>query len=54
MKQLITILIIIFTFISCNTSDKSKKNTYFGGQIINPKSNNIILMKDEKVLDTLW
>ncbi|MGK0127951.1 MAG: hypothetical protein ACI87F_001471, partial [Candidatus Azotimanducaceae bacterium] len=54
MKQLITILIVIFTFISCNTSDKSKKNTYFGGQIINPKSNNIILMKDEKVLDTLW
>ena len=54
MKNLITIVIAFFTFISCNTSDENKNSAFFGGQIINPKSNNVILMKGEAILDTLW
>ena len=54
MKNLLLILIAIFTFISCNNTDKATQSTYFGGQIINPKSNNVILYKDERALDTIW
>lgn len=37
--------------ISCNTVDKNS-DTYFGGKIINPKSNFVVLYSMEKVIDT--
>ena len=53
MKYLISTL-ITFLLISCDSSNKKDSITYFGGEIINPKSNFILLLKDEKVLDTLF
>ena len=54
MKNILLILIVIFTFFSCSNTDKTTQPTFFGGQIVNPKSNNVILYKDEKALDTIW
>jgi len=54
MKNLYTILFITIVFISCKSVDNKAEITYFGGQIINPKSNFITLMKGEKALDTIY
>lgn len=43
-------LITVIVF-SCNDNDKVV-DTYFGGKIINPKTNNIILYYQEKAIDT--
>ncbi|TXD51519.1 MULTISPECIES: TlpA family protein disulfide reductase [unclassified Polaribacter] len=52
-KKLILFLQILFLgiLISCN-SDKKETLTYFGGKIINPKSNHVVLYAMEKVIDT--
>ena len=52
MKYFISTILIILTF-SCKTTDKDNTTTYFGGEIINPKSNFVLLLKDEKIIDTL-
>jgi len=52
MKYFISTILIILTF-SCKTTDKDNIVTYFGGEIINPKSNFVLLLKDEKIIDTL-
>lgn len=39
-------------FLSCNTATKNTK-TYFGGKIINPKSNYVVLFKSGEVIDTI-
>jgi hypothetical protein len=44
---------IFFILISCN-SDKKNDYTYFGGKIINPKSNLVVLYTMEKVIDTFF
>lgn len=48
----VTVFLLVFIAIGC---EKINKNTvtYFGGQIINPKTNYVLFLKDEKVLDTL-
>ena len=49
-------LILLFSItalISCDSKSKSAA-TYFGGKIINPKSNFVILYSMEKVIDTLF
>lgn len=53
--KLYTLLLtlILSTLISCN-SDKNKTLTYFGGKVINPKSNHIVLFLNEKVIDTFF
>lgn len=53
MKYVISIIIAILTF-SCKiaTKDDSAK-TYFGGEIINPKTNFVLFLKDHQVIDTL-
>jgi len=48
----VTYAILVFFTIGCETANKNAA-TYFGGQIINPKTNYVLLLKDEKVLDTL-
>lgn len=54
-RTIIIILQVSFllTLISCNSEGK-KKETYFGGKIINPKSNEVILYTMEKVIDTFF
>ena len=52
MKYIISVILTTFLF-SCNTSSNSKSNTYFGGEIINPKSNIVLLLKNEKVIDEI-
>lgn len=51
MKYLVSVILVILT-ISCNTAN-SDNSTYFGGQIVNPKSNFVLFLKDDKVIDTL-
>ena len=52
MKYFISAILIILAF-SCKTTDKDSAATYFGGQIINPKSNFVLFLKDGKIIDTL-
>jgi len=49
-KYLIIILSIVLT--NCSTK-KENSYTYFGGKIINPKSDYLLLYKTHKVIDTL-
>lgn len=44
--------ILVFLMMGCKKTNGDNL-TYFGGQIINPKTNFVLLLKDEKVLDTL-
>lgn len=56
MIKKITILfqIILISFlISCDSANKNI-DTYFGGRIINPKSNKVVLFTMEKVIDTFF
>lgn len=55
MKKVITLLPIIFLVIlvGCNSTDKNV-DIYFGGKIINPKNNHVILYSMEKVIDTFF
>jgi len=55
MKKVITLLPIMFlvTLISCNSTDKNV-DIYFGGKIINPKNNHVVLYSMEKVVDTFF
>ena len=46
-------LIFVFLTLSCETTDKENNSTYFGGEIINPKSNFVLFLKDNKVVDTI-
>lgn len=52
-KKITPLLKILFLgiIISCNSVDKIPE-TYFGGKIINPKSNYVVLYSMEKVIDT--
>lgn len=54
-KKIIIILQISFliSLIACD-SDKKDLTTYFGGKIINPKSNQVVLYSMEKVIDTFF
>ena len=52
MKYFINVILIILTF-SCKTTTTKTATTYFGGEIINPKSNFVLLLKDDKIIDTL-
>ncbi|WP_299526957.1 hypothetical protein [uncultured Lutibacter sp.] len=53
MKYIISVILAILTF-SCKTAIKDDSSkTYFGGEIINPKTNFVLFLKDDKVIDTL-
>jgi len=52
MKYFINVILIILTF-SCKTTNNDTTTTSFGGEIINPKTNFVLLLKDDKVIDTL-
>ena len=55
MKYSIYFIIIasITSLISCKTSDDNGDITYFGGEIVNPQADYVLLLKDEKIIDTL-
>ena len=46
-------LFLVVAFISCE-SKKENNSTYFGGKIMNPKSNNVILFENEVAVDTFY
>jgi len=53
MKYAISIILAILTF-SCKIAPKDiSYKTYFGGEIINPKTNFVLLLKDDKIIDSL-
>ena len=53
MKYVISVILAILTF-SCKTATKDNyAKSYFGGEIINPKTNFVLFLKDHKVIDTL-
>ncbi|WP_457615579.1 TlpA family protein disulfide reductase [Lutibacter sp.] len=45
--------ILLIIGVSCNTTDTSNNVAYFGGEIINPKSSYVLLLKDNIVIDSL-
>ena len=51
-KYLLTYIVIFYTLLGCKSEKDS--HTYFGGKIINPKTNNVILYAMDKVIDTLF
>lgn len=46
-------LFIPFLIFSCTSTESKKGTTYFGGKIVNPRSNFILFLKDDKIIDTL-
>lgn len=52
MKYFISLLIIFLLF-SCNSTETKNETTYFGGEIVNPRSNFVLFLKDDTVIDTL-
>ena len=54
-KKIIIFSQILFltTLISCD-SEKKETLTYFGGKIINPKSNQVVLFTMDRVIDTFY
>ncbi|WP_242206245.1 TlpA family protein disulfide reductase [Aestuariivivens insulae] len=55
MKFYIGLLILAITCFGCkkDTRSSDRNYAYFGGQVINPKSNFVVLYKSENVLDTI-
>lgn len=51
MRYLVPFILLITVF-GCKT--KENKATYFGGKILHPKSNNVILFDFEKAIDTIY
>lgn len=43
---------IIFLLAACNTKEKKSPAVYFGGEIVNPSSEYVVLFKGDVVLDT--
>ena len=48
------LLLTVFILIGSCTTEKKDPMTYFGGKIINPKSDYVLLFKQEKLVDSLF
>ncbi len=48
------LLTAVFTATGCNEGREKELDAYIGGQIFNPTSNNILLLKDNLLLDTIY
>ena len=46
-------LLVLVTLFSCNTSNTIEDATYFGGEIINPKNDFVLIYKDEVLVDSV-
>jgi hypothetical protein len=53
MRYLIFLIVVIFNF-SCSQISKETTSIYFGGEIVNPRTNYVLLLKDEQIIDTLF
>ena len=49
----LTLALLVSFFVSCSSSSNNNE-TYFGGKIINPKSNHVVLYSMDKVIDTMY
>lgn len=45
--------IILLLGIGCDSFNNEKSTSYFGGEIINPKGDYVVFLKEDKVIDTL-
>ncbi|WP_111708466.1 TlpA family protein disulfide reductase [Lutibacter citreus] len=52
MKYLLGIISLLL-ITGCERTSNKESVTYFGGQIVNPKSNFVLFLKDNKVIDTI-
>jgi len=52
MKYLTAFILSIFIF-GCAQTAKEKTETYFGGEILNPRTNFVLFLKDDIVIDTI-
>jgi len=52
MKYLTTFILSIFIF-GCTPTKKENTATYFGGEILNPRTNFVLFLKDDIVIDTI-
>jgi len=46
-------LLLLLAFTSCTENIETKDATYFGGEIINPKDNFVLLYKDDILIDSI-
>lgn len=46
-------LLFLIVFISCDKNNRTEDTTYFGGEIINPKENYVLLFKDDVLIDSI-
>lgn len=46
-------LLFLVTILSCNKSNTIEDATYFGGEIINPKNDYVLLYKDDVLVDSI-
>jgi hypothetical protein len=46
-------ILLLSALTSCDSNDSVSKHAYFGGEIINPMDNFIVLHKDDKIIDTI-
>lgn len=54
MKKIFLLSLVLTVFISCGDDVKNEvTGAWFGGEIVNPNTNHIILTKNEKVVDTI-
>ena len=53
MKQVVTFAAIFLLLSSCKQNEKDN-GTFFGGEILNPKSDHVLLMQQNEVLDTIF
>lgn len=50
----IFILLSLIGLVSCNSTENKNSTTYFGGEIVNPKANFVLFLKDNNIIDTLF
>lgn len=51
----LSFLLLVFSLGSCSKGfDDNDYTAYFGGEIINPKNNYVLFLKDDEILDTLF
>ena len=46
-------LLVLITLFSCNKSNTIEDATYFGGEIINPKNDFVLIYKDKILIDSV-
>ncbi|MFC7357497.1 TlpA family protein disulfide reductase [Jejudonia soesokkakensis] len=53
MYSKLLIFLIPFVLFSCNTKEETSNDSWIGGQIVNPKSDYVVILKEGVLLDTV-